>query len=633
MAQTRWFSPKWLITVPMLVVLVLAVACGSDATPEPVIQEKVVTVEVVKEVQVTVEVPGEVMEKEVQVTVEVPIEVIIEVEVPGEIVEVTKEVIKEVEVTKEVIKEVIKEVQVTPTPTALPAPIAPPDVAIIAGAKSGGSFRFVWVFRPGHYDWLQATSIANLGSSSANFNGLIRRNYADGGRTWAPDLATSWRIAGDGLSYTFFLRDGVEFSDGATMTSEDVIASWNRILDPPAGILSLRKAAFNAVTGIEALDAKTVRFNLEEPAVVTLDAIGMEWNRILQKKTLEDNNFDLKTVQDPPGTGPYVFDDHIFGEKWVHKKNPNYFRDGLPYLDEIVLLHAGGANRGPMVLADRADAGSSDPASLRIAQERGWNWEVYTTFLPWGLQFNVNRAPFNDVRVRKAIDLVLPRQVMQKSIQDASMTFLGRWIHPASAFSPSEEELFQMQPMKEDKTLAILQAKALMKEAGYEDGFSGVDYKVRRISYFVTHSEIVQAVLKRDLNIEVNLNNIENRLWLNDSILGDFDISHGAVNTTLNDPSDGLNNFYTCGGASNLARYCSKEFDSLLRKVDREFDPVKRKELVFQAYDILERDMPVAVFAYSGLIWIAQDYVKNMPNRVFVGPYDFNKWDNVWLDK
>jgi peptide/nickel transport system substrate-binding protein len=613
----------------MLVVLVLAVACGSDATPEPVIQEKVVTVEVVKEVQVTVEVPGEVMEKEVQVTVEVPVEVTREVEVPGEIVEVTKEVIKEVEVTKEV----IKEVQVTPTPTALPAPIAPPDVAIIAGAKSGGSFRFVWVFRPGHYDWLQATSIANLGSSSANFNGLIRRNYADGGRTWAPDLATSWRIAGDGLSYTFFLRDGVEFSDGATMTSEDVIASWNRILDPPAGILSLRKAAFNAVTGIEALDAKTVRFSLEEPAVVTLDAIGMEWNRILQKKTLEDNNFDLKTVQDPPGTGPYVFDDHIFGEKWVHKKNPNYFRDGLPYLDEIVLLHAGGANRGPMVLADRADAGSSDPASLRIAQERGWNWEVYTTFLPWGLQFNVNRAPFNDVRVRKAIDLVLPRQVMQKSIQDASMTFLGRWIHPASAFSPSEEELFQMQPMKEDKTLAILQAKALMKEAGYEDGFSGVDYKVRRISYFVTHSEIVQAVLKRDLNIEVNLNNIENRLWLNDSILGDFDISHGAVNTTLNDPSDGLNNFYTCGGASNLARYCSKEFDSLLRKVDREFDPVKRKELVFQAYDILERDMPVAVFAYSGLIWIAQDFVKNMPNRVFVGPYDFNKWDNVWLDK
>ena len=633
MAQTRWFSPKWLITVPMLVVLVLAVACGSDATPEPVIQEKVVTVEVIKEVQVTVEVPGEITEKEVQVTVEVPVEVIIEVEVPGEIVEVTKEVIKEVEVTKEVIKEVIKEVQVTPTPTALPAPIAPPDVAIIAGAKSGGSFRFVWVFRPGHYDWLQATSIANLGSSSANFNGLIRRNYADGGRTWAPDLAISWRIAGDGLSYTFFLRDGVEFSDGATMTSEDVIASWNRILDPPAGILSLRKAAFNAVTGIEALDAKTVRFNLEEPAVVTLDAIGMEWNRILQKKTLEDNNFDLKTVQDPPGTGPYVFDDHIFGEKWVHKKNPNYFRDGLPYLDEIVLLHAGGANRGPMVLADRADAGSSDPASLRIAQERGWNWEVYTTFLPWGLQFNVNRAPFNDVRVRKAIDLVLPRQVMQKSIQDASMTFLGRWIHPASAFSPSEEELFQMQPMKEDKTLAILQAKALMKEAGYEDGFSGVDYKVRRISYFVTHSEIVQAVLKRDLNIEINLNNIENRLWLNDSILGDFDISHGAVNTTLNDPSDGLNNFYTCGGASNLAKYCSKEFDSLLRKVDREFDPVKRKELVFQAYDILERDMPVAVFAYSGLIWIAQDYVKNMPNRVFVGPYDFNKWDNVWLDK
>ena len=636
MPKTRWFSPKWLITVPMLVVLVLAVACGSDATPEPVIQEKVVTVEVVKEVQVTVEVPKEVvMEKvvTVEVIVEVPKEIVMEKVVTKEvIVEVPKEIIKEVQVTKEVIREVVKQVEVTPTPTALPAPISPPEIAVLSGAKAGGSFRFVWVFRPGHYDWLQATSIANLGSGSANYNGLIRRNYADGGRTFAPDLATSWRISPDGLSYTFFLRDGVKFHDGATLTSEDVVASWNRILDPPAGVVSLRKASFNQISGIEAIDANTVKFTLTEAAVATLDGIGMEWNRILQKKTLVENNFDLKQVESAPGTGPFLFKDHIFGEKWVHTKNPNYFRSGLPYVDEIVLLHAGGANRGPMVLADRADAGSSDPASLRLAQERGWNWEVYTTWLPWGLQFNVNRTPWNDVRVRKAVDLVLPRQVLQRSIQDASMTFLGRWIHPASAFSPSEEELFAMTPMKEDKGLAILEAKALMREAGYEDGFGDVDYKLRKISYFVTHGEIIQAQLKQHLKIDVKINPIENRLWLNDSILGDFDISHGAVNTTLNDPSDGFNNFYTCGGASNLARYCSRDFDSLVRKINTEFDPAKRKELVFQAFDILEADMPVAVFAYSGLIWIAQDYVKNMPTRVFVGPYAFNKWDNVWLD-
>jgi peptide/nickel transport system substrate-binding protein len=130
----------------------------------------------------------------------------------------------------------------------------------------------------------------------------------DGGKTVIPDLAYQWEVSSDGLTYTFHLRDGVTFHDGAPLTAEDVKASFDHIIFPPAGILSPRKSVFDAVKEVTVVDPLTVQFVLSAPRGFFLEAIASGWNVIYRKKTLEDNHFDLKRLKIAPGTGPFIFD-------------------------------------------------------------------------------------------------------------------------------------------------------------------------------------------------------------------------------------------------------------------------------------------------------------------------------------
>ncbi len=102
--------------------------------------------------------------------------------------------------------------------------------------KHGGVIRMGIPVRPPHFDLHQSGTIFNLGAMGCMFDNLIRRDPRDGGKTIIPDLAHSWQIAKDGKTYTFFLRQGVQFSDGAELTADDVKATFDRIAKPPQGI-------------------------------------------------------------------------------------------------------------------------------------------------------------------------------------------------------------------------------------------------------------------------------------------------------------------------------------------------------------------------------------------------------------
>src|SRR5438552_4588129 len=171
--------------------------------------------------------------------------------------------------------------------------------------KRGGVLRYGITMRPPHFDVHQAGTINNLGSQGCMFDNLIRHDPRDSGKTIIPDLAHSWEIAKDGKTYTFFLRKGVEFHDGAELTAEDVKATFDRIAKPPKGVSIPRSVLFKAVSEIDVRDRYTVEFKLSEPrpANFMMSAIASGWNVILRKKTLEENKYDLRKVQVYPGTG------------------------------------------------------------------------------------------------------------------------------------------------------------------------------------------------------------------------------------------------------------------------------------------------------------------------------------------
>src|SRR5437867_11242359 len=119
------------------------------------------------------------------------------------------------------------------------------------------------------------------------YDTLLRYNPLDGGKTIIPDLAYTWEMSSDGLTYTFYLRDGVMFHDGAPLTADDVKANFDHIIFPPPGILSPRKSVFDAVQEVKVVDPLTVQFILSVPRTFFLAAIASRRNVSSRKQALE----------------------------------------------------------------------------------------------------------------------------------------------------------------------------------------------------------------------------------------------------------------------------------------------------------------------------------------------------------
>ena len=208
------------------------------------------------------------------------------------------------------------------------------------------------------------------------FDNLIRRDPRDSGKTIIPDLAHSWEIAKDGKTYTFFLRKDVLFHDGAELTADDVKATYDRIVRAAARASASRAARCSPRSARStSRDKHTIEFKLAEPrpANFMMAAFASGWNVILRKKTLEDNNYNLRRVVTYPGTGPFRPVRRVENEVWVMERNPNYWNKGLPYLDGIEFYHAlpFSPELGSAFLSGRIDyARLLDPVTLQGASSR-----------------------------------------------------------------------------------------------------------------------------------------------------------------------------------------------------------------------------------------------------------------------
>ena len=311
----------------------------------------------------------------------------------------------------------------------------------------GGVLRYGITMRPPHFDVHQSGTINNLGSQGCMFDNLIRHDPRDSGKTIIPDLAHSWEIAKDGKTYTFFLRKGVQFHDGAELTAEDVKATFDRIAKPPQGISIPRSILFKAVSEINARDKYTVEFKLSEPrpASFIMSAIASGWNVIVRKKTLEDNNYNLRKVEIYPGTGPFRSVRRVENEVWVMEKNPNYWNKGLPYLDGIEFYHAlpFSTELGSAVLSGRVDyIRITDPVTARKAKATpGLSTTAFNQSVIQGTWVNSKKKPFDDPRVRRALHLAFDRPALIDVVKDVTPMRVGGFIYPFSEFATPPEEL------------------------------------------------------------------------------------------------------------------------------------------------------------------------------------------------
>src|SRR5215813_4384408 len=337
-------------------------------------------------------------------------------------------------------------------------------------AKRGGVLRYGFITAPAHFD------VHQQGAATVQlcmYDNLVRRDPRDSGQTIIPDLAHSWEVAKDSKTYTFFLRKGVKFHDGGELTAEDVKATFQRLILPPQGFSSPRTPLFAAVEAINVRDTHTVAFTLLEarPKEFILGAFASGFNPVVRKKTLEDNNYNLRQVLYAPGTGPFRHVKRIDKEVWVMERHPDYWNAGLPYLDGIEFYHFDPFSPplGAALFAGRIDyARLLDQVSRKKLETTPGmaGHSLYQSAIQ-GVWVNNTRKPFDDPRVRRAMHLALHRPALVDVVKDIAPMLVGGFVYPFSVWPTPPPQLAERLGYQADSTAALQEARQLLTAAGY----------------------------------------------------------------------------------------------------------------------------------------------------------------------
>ncbi|CAN0208801.1 unnamed protein product, partial [Phaeothamnion confervicola] len=178
---------------------------------------------------------------------------------------------------------------------------------------SGGLLKFAVGAEPPNYDCHAQSSFAFIHPVRPHYSTLLKFDTAQYPKIIG-DVAESWAVAKDGLTYTFKLKKGVKFHDGSILSSEDIKATYDRIRKPPKGVLSLREEGYADITTIETPDPLTVVFKLKKPNASMLSNFASPWDCIYSAAKLKiDPNWPARNIM---GTGPFTFVEHVAGSHW-----------------------------------------------------------------------------------------------------------------------------------------------------------------------------------------------------------------------------------------------------------------------------------------------------------------------------
>lgn len=341
--------------------------------------------------------------------------------------------------------------------------------------KKGGVLDFVVPAEPPSFDGHRETTFALIHPIAPFYSVLIRVNPENPASPtdFVCDLCTEMpKAENDGKRYTFKLRKGVKFSDGSDLTSADVLATYNKIINPPEGVSSSRKAFYVMVDKVSAPDAETIVFDLKYPSGAFIPALANPFNFIYSKAKLDaDIKWYEKNIM---GSGPFVFDQRQAGAFISGKANPNYYHEGKPYLDGFKAIFA--KKQSLRVQAVRGDRAAIEfrgfPPKSRddlvkaldkeiTVQESNWNCVLIVT--P-----NHRKKPFDDVRVRRALTLGIDRWGGAEALSKiAIVKAAGGVAFPGHPLAATKEELEQLAGYWPDLEKSRAEARKLLKEAGH----------------------------------------------------------------------------------------------------------------------------------------------------------------------
>ncbi|TKJ93651.1 ABC transporter substrate-binding protein [Paenibacillus sp. PK4536] len=465
-------------------------------------------------------------------------------------------------------------------------------------------------------------------------------DYKEGTTEVMPSLAESWTISEDALTYTFKLREGVKFHDGTDFNADAVVFNFERWSDTKSKYkfegdsFDYYDSMFGpeeerVIASVTATDPTTVVFKLNKPQAPFLQNLAMTCFGIASPKAIEDEKENFKS--NPVGTGPFVFKEWKRSDSITLDKNPNYWQEGLPKMDQVIIrsipdntarynaLQNGEIDMMEDLSPDDLASLEANPALQKINRP---------PFNVAYLGFNTTKKPFDDPKVRVALNHAVDKQ----GLIDA---FFAGQAEPA--VNPIPPTLWGYNKSVEDYPYDLAKAKQLLADAGYPNGIE------QELTFYAMPvprpympdgrkvAEVIQASFEQ-IGVKVKIESPEWATYLEDLKNGTKDDLF--IIGWTGDNGDPDNFFYPLLdkdsiGGNNYSQYDSKEFHDLVVKAQQETDQAERSKLYEQAQVIVKKDAPWVPLVHSTPLLAAKAELKGyVPS-----PTGSEAYTNVYIEQ
>ncbi len=463
--------------------------------------------------------------------------------------------------------------------------LTPLSIAKSETPKRGGILNFAVTAEPPNYDCHASQTFALLHPVSPMFSYLVKYDSSQDGKI-VGDLAKSWDVADDGLTYTFKLHEGVKFHDGSPLTSADVKASFDRIANPPTGVVSLRKSSYTIVKSIDAPDPTTIVFKLSEVSASMLDVLASPFNCIFSAAKLkEDPKFPEQNIL---GSGAYQFVEYVRGSHLTTKRFDDYFQKGKPYLDGYKAFFVKSSAVVPGMIGGQFDVefrgrtpSERDQLMSSADKER---WVLHEG--PWATNdiviFNTEKKPFDDPRVRRALSLAIDRWNGNEALSKITIVkATGGMLRPGYEFALPKSEIEKIPGYWHDIEKSRAEARRLLKEAGQEN----LKFQLHNRTLAEPYTPVGVFLIDqwRRIGVTAEHSQVETTPYFGNLVDGKFEVALYPVTVPADDVTAQHQSYLTNKKSPiSYARHNDTKLDDLWDQQNRTLDVPKRKALVHE---------------------------------------------------
>lgn len=477
-------------------------------------------------------------------------------------------------------------------------------LALGTTAHAQGQLQFVTDAQPDTLDIQKTSATSTFQIAKSLYDTLLE---PDAKGKLIPALAKSWTVSKDQKQMTFQLRPGVQFQDGSKLDAQDVVATFQRLMNPK--LASPKLGDFEQVASVEAVNDLTVRFILKKPFAPLLASLASGWAGILPSEKVAAN-WDFATK--PVGTGPFILQDWKRDNSLTLIRNPNYFQGAPKVAGVKVNFVTDPAVRLQGLLSGTFDGlGSVSTTDIRTLRDRGFNVTSLPSATVLVMAINNRRPLLQKPEVRRALAQAIDRQTIL-DVAYGGGKMVGTFMDPLSPYYRDYSKQYPYNPAA---------AKAALKRAGVPANWT-LDMAVpQNYAAHVQAGEMMQAMLAK-VGVRVKLRPVEWGVWLSEVYGGkrNFDLTVIGHTGKL-DPHGRLNGFDKPD--TNYIGYNNPKVGEWINQAAAETNPTKRRTLYANVFRQMALDMPFVYLGASNTNFAFRKGISGFQITPYLDTFDF----------